>query len=106
MKRNLLLITYFICHFSFAQTPVVHRDAAISGMINEISSENLEKYVRELSAFRTRHTLSQNSEKEGILASQNYVLDLFKSFETSSNGRLSCLHRYLYNSVRWKKNTK
>jgi Zn-dependent M28 family amino/carboxypeptidase len=58
-------------------------------MIAEISAENLEKYVRDLSGFRTRHTLSKNDPKEGILASQNYVLDLFKSFESGSNGRLT-----------------
>jgi hypothetical protein len=89
MKRIILLITYFTVHFSFAQTQLIHRNAVIAGMVNEISSENLEKYVRDLAGFRTRHTLSPNNENEGILASQNYVLNLFKSFESSSNGRLS-----------------
>jgi hypothetical protein len=89
MKRIILLITFFTVHFSFAQTQLIHRNAVIAGMVNEISSENLEKYVRDLAGFRTRHTLSANNENEGILASQNYVLNLFKSFESSSNGRLS-----------------
>jgi hypothetical protein len=89
MKRIIILITFFTVHFSFSQTQLIHRDAIIAGMVNEISSENLEKYVRDLAGFRTRHTLSQNNENEGILASQNYVLNLFKSFEPSSNSRLN-----------------
>lgn len=89
MKRILLLITYFITHLSIAQTQIVHRDAEIAGMVQEISATNLEKYVRELAAFRTRHTLSKDDPNEGILASKNYVLKHFKSFEAAANGRLS-----------------
>ncbi|MFC0261170.1 M28 family metallopeptidase [Fontibacter flavus] len=89
MKRILVLITYFITHLSIAQTQIVHRDAEIAGMVQEISATNLEKYVRELAAFRTRHTLSKDDPNEGILASQNYALTHFKSFEANANGRLS-----------------
>lgn len=89
MKRIIVLITYFITHLSIAQTQIVHRDSEIAGMVQEISATNLEKYVRELAAFRTRHTLSKDDPNEGILASQNYVLKHFKSFEANANGRLS-----------------
>lgn len=90
MKKILPLIALFILvHFATAQTTIIQRNAAIESMIREISAENLEKYVRDLAGFRTRHTLSQNKQKEGIFASQNYVLDLFKSFEGQSDGRLS-----------------
>ena len=58
-------------------------------MITEISAANLEQYVRDLAGFRTRHTLSADNSNEGILASQNYVLNHFKSFEQYSNGRLT-----------------
>ena len=95
MKRILLLICIFQFNLAEAQTQIVHRDITIENMVSEISAENLEKYVRDLAAFRTRHTLSADSAKEGILASQNYVLDHFKSFEASAGGRLSSYNDYL-----------
>ncbi|GHB24621.1 aminopeptidase [Mongoliitalea lutea] len=64
-------------------------------MIDEISAENLEKYVRDLSDFRTRHSLSKGTiNKEGIDASQAYVLELFRSFEAQAGGRLSATIDY------------
>jgi hypothetical protein len=90
MKKILTLITLFtLVHAVIAQTQIIHRDAVIEGMVKEISAENLEKYVRDLAGFRTRHTLSKNNPYEGIHASQNYVLELFKSFEPQSGGRLT-----------------
>jgi Zn-dependent M28 family amino/carboxypeptidase len=89
MKRILLFIAYFNISLAIGQTQIVLRDAAIDQMINEISATNLEQYVRDLAGFRTRHTLSADNSNEGILASQNYVLNHFKSFEQHSNGRLT-----------------
>jgi Zn-dependent M28 family amino/carboxypeptidase len=88
MKRILLLAAFFAFNFANAQTQIIHRNAEIEKMVKEISATNLEKYVRELAAFRTRHTLSATNPKEGISASQQYVLNHFKSFEAASNGRL------------------
>ena len=89
MKRILLLAAYFIFNFATAQTQIVHRNSEIENMVKEISATNLEKYVRDLSGFRTRHTLSSSNSDEGISASQQYILDHFKSFEAGSNGRLT-----------------
>ncbi|MDO9553039.1 M28 family metallopeptidase [Rhodonellum sp.] len=89
MKKILILIAYFTVHLTIGQTQIIHRNAEIQQMVSEISAESLEGYVRALAAFRTRHTLSKNDPKEGILASQNYVLDHFKSFEAASGGRLT-----------------
>ncbi|WP_373523959.1 M28 family metallopeptidase [Aquiflexum sp.] len=89
MKRILILIALLNVNMGFAQTQLIHRDATIESMISEISAESLEKYVRDLATFRTRHTLSADNSNEGILASQNYVLNLFKSFEADSKGRLT-----------------
>jgi hypothetical protein len=89
MKKILLLLTCFTYNFAFAQTQIIHRDAEIERMVKEISATNLEKYVRDLAGFRTRHTLSPNNPKEGISASQQYVLNHFKSFEAASGGRLT-----------------
>jgi Zn-dependent M28 family amino/carboxypeptidase len=89
MKKILLLIAYFNISLAIGQTQIILRDAGIDQMINEISATNLEQYVRDLAGFRTRHTLSADNSNEGILASQNYVLNHFKSFEKNSNGRLA-----------------
>ncbi len=89
MKRILLLIAYFNICLAIGQTQIILRDPGIDQMINEISATNLEQYVRDLASFRTRHTLSADNSKEGILASQNYVLNHFKSFEQHSNGRFT-----------------
>jgi len=89
MKKILILIAYFTVHLALGQTQIIHRNAAIQQMVSEISADRLEEYVRTLAAFRTRHTLSKNDPNEGILASQNFVLDQFKSFEAASGGRLT-----------------
>lgn len=90
MKNILLFCCILIALPAYAQTQLIHRKASISQMIDEISSENLEKYIRDLSDYRTRHSLSQgNTAQQGIDASQAYVLELFKSFETQSGGRLT-----------------
>ncbi|MCH6202171.1 M28 family metallopeptidase [Aquiflexum sp. LQ15W] len=89
MKKILLLLTCFTFNLAIAQTQIIHRDTEIERMVKEISATNLEKYVRDLAGFRTRHTLSPNNPKEGISASQKYVLDHFKSFEAASGGRLT-----------------
>lgn len=88
MKRILSLIAFFSMHLLMAQT-IVHRDAEIEKMVSEVSAENLQNYVEQLAAFKTRHTLSADAEDRGILASQKYVLSLFKSFESNAGGRLS-----------------
>lgn len=89
MKKILLLLACFTFNFAFAQTQIIHRNPEIEKMVKEISATNLEKYVRDLAGFRTRHTLSPNNPKEGISASQQYVLNHFKSFEAASGGRLT-----------------
>jgi hypothetical protein len=89
MKKILLLAAFFAFNFANAQTQIIHRNVEIEKMVKEISAANLEKYVRDLAGFRTRHTLSPNNPKDGISASQEYVLNHFKSFEAASGGRLT-----------------
>ncbi|MCR9014815.1 M28 family metallopeptidase [Aquiflexum gelatinilyticum] len=89
MKKILLIAAFFAFNFANAQTQIIHRDVEIEKMVKEISATNLEKYVRDLAGFRTRHTLSPNNPKDGISASQEYVLNHFKSFEATSGGRLT-----------------
>ena len=61
MKNILLICCMWITFSGFSQTQLIHRKASIAQMIDEISAENLEKYVRDLSDFRTRHSLSKGT---------------------------------------------
>lgn len=91
MKKIFLLLFVCTCLLAQAQTQIVHRNAAIASMVEEVSAANLEKHVRDLAAFRTRHSLSANASKEGISASQQYVLAHFQSLIPASGGRLSAM---------------
>jgi hypothetical protein len=88
-KFILILFGASVYLSSYGQVQVVTRKAEVSQMINEISSENLEKYVRTLADFNTRHTLSSGTNNQGILSAQDYVLKTIQSFEKDAKGRLS-----------------
>lgn len=72
---------------SKAQT-VVHRNPKIEKMVSEVSSDSLKKYINELSAFNSRHTLNKD-DKKGMPAAQHYVLSKFNSFAQASSGRMT-----------------
>lgn len=91
MKKIFVLLFVCASHFVQAQTQIIHRNPDIASMIAEVSAANLEKHVRDLAAFRTRHSLSANASKEGISASQQYVLAHFQSLIPASGGRLSAM---------------
>ena len=90
MKKKLLLLTIslFTIQFAFSQT-TIKRDASIKEMVDEISRENIEKYVRKLVSFHTRHNLSdQNNPDQGIAASWNWIKAEMEKSIPASNGRL------------------
>ena len=95
MKSLIKLIFISLLYFSLtfsqkAQTIIQNRDLKISEMVNEISSKNIERYVRTLIQFKTRHSLStQNSDKIGIGAAAKWIKSQFDEFAKYSNGRLS-----------------
>ncbi|SNS27801.1 Peptidase family M28 [Belliella buryatensis] len=89
MRKIFIIISILTSTSVFAQTQIIQRDSRIEKMVSEISASSLEQYVRDLADFGTRHTLSEDEESRGILASQNYVLNHFKSFEKDAEGRLS-----------------
>jgi hypothetical protein len=85
--RKILLSLFFgllICGVH-AQTVVV-RNPKIEKLVFEVSSDSLKKYIYDLAAFNTRHTLSRD-EKNGMPAAQRYVLSKFNTFAKSSNDR-------------------
>lgn len=95
MNYYIKLFFSIILFFSFinrneSQTIIQNRDPKISEIINEISSQNLEKYVRTLVGFKTRHSLSkQSSDNVGIGAAARWIKSQFDEFSKSSNGKLT-----------------
>jgi hypothetical protein len=89
MKKCTFLITLFIAYtFSTAQT-IIHKDPTIETMVNEVSKDSLQSYIKKMVSFGTRSTLSiQNDNKRGIGAARIWVLSRFNEFARESGGRL------------------
>jgi hypothetical protein len=90
MKKIIFIVCVFlVCRPGFAQVTVV-RDAGISEMVQEVSSDSLRSYITALVSFGTRNTLSTQSAKtRGIGAARNWILQKFNQFGSSSGGRFS-----------------
>jgi len=89
MKKQLAIIILSIFFSNIFAQNIINRDEKITSMISQISAENLEKYVRKLVSFETRHSLSTRTNQEkGIGAACNWVKSQFESFAKVSNGRL------------------
>jgi hypothetical protein len=89
MKKILLLIILSAANSLFGQT-IITRDPEIKKMVDEISRDNIERDVRKLVGFHTRHNLSdQNDPAKGIGASWNWIKAEMEKNIPSSGGRLS-----------------
>lgn len=82
------LIALLLTPFLHAQTTI--SDPEIEKMIQEVKTENLEKIVKKLVSFGTRHTLSDTrSNTRGIGAAQRWVKSEFDNYAQASSGRLT-----------------
>jgi hypothetical protein len=90
MRKNILfIISCFSFLAVFSQT-TIRRDPQIEKMVNEVSKDSLESYVRKLVSFGTRNTLStQKDPRRGVGAARNWVLSRFNEFARQSAGRLT-----------------
>ena len=89
MKRLLFTLFLSILAFSCGAQTFVNRDPEIKKMVDEISREKIEQYVRKLVSFHTRHNMSdQNDPAQGIGAAWNWVKAEFEKNIEASNGRL------------------
>jgi hypothetical protein len=71
-----------------AQT-IINRDPEIKKMVDEISREKIEQYVRKMVSFYTRHNLSQqNDPVKGIGAAWNWIKEEMEKSIPVSGGRL------------------
>lgn len=90
MKKQLAIIILSIFFSNLFAQNIINRDEKITSMISQISAENLEKYVRKLVGFDTRHSLSTRTNQEkGIGAACNWVKSQFESFAKVSDERLT-----------------
>lgn len=88
MKLKLLLPLLFALPAA-AQPVTIKQDAAINQMVNEVSSKNIETIVRKLVSFKTRHTLSDTTNKtEGIGAARNWIKAEMERYAALSGGRM------------------
>ena len=87
--RKILFALFLALLFSNTQgQTIVNRNPAIEKLVFDVSADSLKKYVHELAAFNTRHTLSKD-EKNGMPAAQRYVLSKFQNFAKASGGRMT-----------------
>ena len=89
MKKLLLLLFFFNMILSSGAQSIINRDPEIKKMIDEISKEKIEQYVRKLVSFHTRHNMSlQNDPSQGIGAAWNWIKSEFEKNIEASDGRL------------------
>ena len=92
MKKYIILtiaMTLYLFQNISSQTTTMLRDPQISEMVKEISSENIEFYIRKLVSFDTRHTFSDTlSDESGIGAARRWVKSEFERFGEESEDRL------------------
>jgi len=88
MKKLLFVFTSIISCYSL----LAQKDPAIEKMVNEVSKDSLESYIRKMVSFGTRNTLSnQTDPNRGIGAARNWVLSRFNEFAKQSGGRLTTI---------------
>lgn len=72
-----------------AETALTGSDPDIRRLVGEISAERIEASIRQLVAFKTRHTLSATDDpKIGIGAARNWIKAEFERYRDASGGRL------------------
>lgn len=74
MKKFLLIFFFATLALASGAQVTINRDPEIKKMVDEISKDRIEQYVRKLVSFHTRHDLSeQNDPAKGIGAAWNWV---------------------------------
>jgi len=90
MKKLLILFLAFIPCFTIKAQTTIQRDPQIEKMVNEVSKDSLQSYIKKMVSFGTRSTLSTQTDlSRGIGAARKWVLSRFNEFARQSNGRLT-----------------
>ena len=90
MKKWLIFFIAILSIDPLFSQITINRDPQIEKMVNEVSKDSLESYVRKMVSFGTRSTLStQTDSKRGIAAARNWLLSRFNEMVKESGGRLT-----------------
>ncbi|HOW09066.1 MAG TPA: M20/M25/M40 family metallo-hydrolase [Bacteroidales bacterium] len=89
MKNPALFFIFLIVVSATQAQTILDRDPEISRMAGEISSERIERNVRKLAGFHTRHNLSSKVDSQkGIGAAWNWIKSEMEKSIPASGGRL------------------
>ena len=90
MKRLFTIATVLLLAASATSQTTIHRDREIERMVQEVSKDSLQSYIRQMVAFGTRNTLSSTTDpKRGIGAARNWVVSKFREFAPNAGGRMT-----------------
>src|SRR6187401_1444915 len=90
--KKLLLAFAVIASWNLLFAQISQKDPMIVKMVNEVSKDSLQSYVKTMVSFGTRNTLStQTDPNRGIGAARNWVLSRFNEFSKQSGGRLTAI---------------
>jgi hypothetical protein len=97
MKRILFCILFSLFSFSVLSQEPHHQHPVVRDIVGEISGENIRHIVERLSAFYTRHTLSDTTHPDiGIGAARRWIKREFEDYSRYSGGRLNVeYHRFI-----------
>ena len=89
MKKSIFTLILFLIISPVGAQTIINRDPEIGRMVNEISRERIENYVKTLVSFHTRHNLSSRENPEqGIGAAWTWVKSEMEKNIPASGGRL------------------
>ncbi len=89
IRIPLLMAISFALVFAVAGQSGLKADPAVQKMVNEVSAEKIEEYIRKLASFGTRNTLSaQDDPKRGIGAARDWI---YAEFQKISKDCGDCL---------------
>jgi hypothetical protein len=92
MKKLLTTVASALLCFTITAQTIIQKDPQIEKMVNEVSKDSLQSYIKKLVSFGTRNTLSTQADpKRGIGAARNWVLSRFNEFAKQSGGRLTAI---------------
>ncbi|MCX6319047.1 MAG: M28 family metallopeptidase [Bacteroidetes bacterium] len=92
MRKLVILILCCSGSFCVSAQTTIQRDPQIEKMVNSVSKDSLESYIRKMVSYGTRNTLStQTDPKRGIGAARVWVLSKFNEFAQQSGGRLTAM---------------
>jgi hypothetical protein len=92
MRNVFLTAAILLCFVPVFCQITIQRDPLIEKMVQEVSADSLQSYIKTLVAFGTRSTLStQTDPKKGIGAARLWVLGKFNEFAKQAGGRLTAV---------------